>query len=135
MSASTDMFESVHLSSVGLLEPNRRHTFEVPLRYRNIHPIAVQCSLPGLRIQCLAWYKPSHESGFRLPLHKGLLTSQPCRLSSSDICICLAYSSSAASSRLISHFPCRIALVFYVVRHPFCVVFTTFLAKYSFYGS
>ena len=48
VSTSADISESVKPSSWGLPEPNRRHMFEVPFKYRSIHLTGFHCSLPGL---------------------------------------------------------------------------------------
>ena len=47
VSTLDDMFESVKPSNKGLPELNQRHTLDVPLRYRCIHLMTTQCSLPG----------------------------------------------------------------------------------------
>ena len=53
VSTWVDMSELVKASSKGLLEPNHRHTLEVPFRYQSIHLTDAKCSLPGLLMNLL----------------------------------------------------------------------------------
>ena len=107
-STSTDMSKSVKPSSMGLLEPNRRHMVEVPLNYRSIHSIRIPMLSPGIA------HIPIDDSdnisdvrpGFRLLRCMGPCSSQPSPFSSSDIVFWIVCCLLVVWSRPNFHFPC-----------------------------